>query len=82
MGAPLSDAALSRASERAADRYAAAAGVGFPPARALRAMNRGRPRRVGIVRQLLARHPAAETRVDALLAAEVAGIEVPTPSAR
>ncbi len=82
VGAPLSDAAVSRASERAADRYAAAAGVGFPLARALRAMNRARPRRLGMMQRLLARHPSAETRIDALLAAEVAGIEVPTPSAR
>jgi hypothetical protein len=57
VGAPLSDAAVSRASERAVDGYAAAAGVGFPLARALGAMNRSRPRQVGIVRRLLARHP-------------------------
>jgi len=78
VGAPLADAAVSRASERAADRYAAAVGVAVPLARALRAIS-GPPRQAGIARRLLARHPPAGARVDALLAAEVTNLDLAAP---
>lgn len=75
VGAPLTDAAVSRASERAADltppRWAS-------PSRALRAIS-GPPRRAGMARRLLTRHPPAGARVDALLAAEVTDLDLAAP---
>jgi len=81
VGAPLADAAVSRASERAADRYAAAAGVGFGLAYALHAVDRGRGRRAGVARRALSRHPPVEQRVEVLLAATAASLQ-PLPPTR
>jgi hypothetical protein len=81
VGAPLADAAVSRASERAADRYAAAVGVGFGLAYALHAVDRGRGRRAGVVRRALSRHPPVEQRVEVLLAATAASLQ-PLPATR
>ena len=65
---PLIDAAISRASERAADRYAADAGVGPALANALRVMNLRPTRCQTWLARLLSRHPPVERRIAELLA--------------
>lgn len=65
---PLIDAALSRASERAADRYSADAGVGPALVNALRVMNPRPIRCQTWLARLLSRHPPVERRIAALLA--------------
>lgn len=64
---PLVDAAISRAGERAADRYAVAAGAGYELACALRAMTTPAAPRAGWLARLVARHPPIERRIAALL---------------
>jgi STE24 endopeptidase len=63
---PLADAAVSRRSELAADRYAADVGVGQELARALHAMGAGGDGRRTWSQRLLDRHPPLSRRVDAL----------------
>ncbi len=64
---PLSDAAVSRRSEYAADRYAASAGLGAQLVAALQVLDGGqRGRRVGLVARLLSRHPEVGRRIEAL----------------
>lgn len=64
LGTPVLDAAISRAAERAADRYAAEVGAGPDLAQALQAIS-GSPRsRRG--RGLMDSHPSLASRVDAL----------------
>lgn len=63
---PLVDAAVSRRSEYAADRYAADVGVGPQMAGALQVLAGGQPRRVGLVARLLSRHPQVSRRIEAL----------------
>ena len=63
--APLANAAVSRRGERAADRFAVNAGAGHELACALTAM-RSHGRQTGFVRQLLARHPDEDERIEAL----------------
>ena len=65
---PLIDAAISRASELAADRYAADVGVGVGLAAALWVMHPHPMRRQPWLARLLARHPPVERRIAALLA--------------
>jgi STE24 endopeptidase len=66
---PLADAAISRQSEFAADRFAADHGLALGLAAALQAMDDGRRGACGWPRRLLASHPTAEQRIRALLAA-------------
>jgi STE24 endopeptidase len=63
---PLADAAVSRRSEYAADRYAADVGVGRQLAGALQVLAGRQPRRVGLVARLLSRHPQVSRRIEAL----------------
>jgi STE24 endopeptidase len=63
---PLADAAVSRRSEYAADRYAADVGVGPQLAGALQVLAGRPPRRVGPVARLLSRHPQVGRRIEAL----------------
>jgi Zn-dependent protease with chaperone function len=63
--APLADAAVSRRSERAADRFAVSAGAGRELACALAAIST-HDVPSGFVRQLLARHPDEDERIEAL----------------
>jgi Zn-dependent protease with chaperone function len=72
VAAPLADAAVSRRSELAADRYAVNVGVGHELARALAAMEPGGTRR-GWVRRLLDRHPPTSRRVDVLCGCSAGG---------
>jgi STE24 endopeptidase len=65
---PLIDAAISRASERAADQYAADAGIGDGLVEALRAMNSRSPCRLPWPARLLALHPPIERRIAVLVA--------------
>ncbi len=67
-GAPLADAALSRASERAADRYTAAVGMGPALAGALRNVG-GVSADAGALRRAFDRHPPLEDRLVELAAA-------------
>jgi STE24 endopeptidase len=66
---PLADAALSRRSEIAADRFAADHGLALELAAALHAIDDGRGVAAGWSRRLLASHPTAEQRICALRAA-------------
>ncbi len=66
---PLADAAISRRSEFAADRFAADHGLACELAAALHALDDGRRGACGWSRRLLASHPTAEQRIRALLAA-------------
>ncbi len=65
---PLVDAAVSRRSEYAADRYAATAGLGEQLAAALHVLDGGRRRRrrAGLLARLLSRHPEVGRRIEAL----------------
>jgi STE24 endopeptidase len=63
---PVADAALSRRSEFAADRYANNAGVGRELASALQILGSGPLRRPGLVSRLLSRHPTTLRRIAAL----------------
>jgi len=63
--APLADAAVSRRGEGAADRFAVNVGAGHELACALTAIST-HDVPSGFVRQLLARHPDEEERIDAL----------------
>ncbi len=66
---PLADAALSRAGEYAADRYAVTAGVGAELAEALTILGRSRPHPQGIAARVLSRHPSTARRIEALAGA-------------
>jgi STE24 endopeptidase len=66
---PLADAALSRRSEFAVDRFAADHGLALELAAALHAIDDGRGVAAGWSRRLLASHPTAEQRICALRAA-------------
>jgi Zn-dependent protease with chaperone function len=63
---PLVDAAVSRRSEYAADRYASGAGLGPQLAAALRVLEGGHRRRPGMVARLLSRHPSVARRIAVL----------------
>ena len=63
---PVADAALSRRSEFAADRYANNAGVGRELASALQILGSGHVRRPGLASRLLTRHPTTLRRIVAL----------------
>jgi STE24 endopeptidase len=63
---PLVDAALSRRSEYAADRYAAGVGLGPQLAAALQLFAEGQRRRPGVVARLLSRHPSVARRIAVL----------------
>jgi Zn-dependent protease with chaperone function len=63
---PLADAAVSRSSEYAADRYAADVGVAPQLAGALQVLAGRQPRRVGLVARLLSRHPRVGRRIETL----------------
>lgn len=63
---PVADAWVSRCSEYAADRFAAAHGVGPQLVDALRRMDSGRGRRQSWTQLALNRHPSIERRVDAM----------------
>jgi Zn-dependent protease with chaperone function len=60
---PVIDAALSRRSEFAADRYATAAGVAPELASSLQILDSGHLDRPGLVSQLLSRHPTTLRRI-------------------
>lgn len=62
---PLADAAVSRRSEYAADRYASALGLG-PQLAALQVLDGRKRRRVGLVARLLSRHPEVSRRIAVL----------------
>ena len=66
---PLADAAISRRSEFAADRFAADHGLALELAAALHAMDDGRSAACGWPRRLLACHPTSDQRIHELLAA-------------
>ena len=66
---PLADAAISRQSEFAADRFAADHGLALELAAALHAMDDGRSAACGWPRRLLASHPTSDQRIHELLAA-------------
>jgi STE24 endopeptidase len=66
---PLADAAISRRSEFAADRFAADHGLARELAAALHAMDGGWSVAAGWSRRLLASHPTSEQRIRVLLAA-------------
>jgi STE24 endopeptidase len=70
---PAADAALSRRSEFAADRYATGAGVGPALASALQILGRGRRRQPGLPSRVLSRHPTNPQRIEALSRASRAG---------
>jgi STE24 endopeptidase len=63
---PLADAAVSRRSEYAADRYAAGAGLGPQLAAALQVLAGRQRRRPGLVARLLSRHPSVARRIAVL----------------
>ena len=63
---PLADAAVSRRSEYAADRYAADVGVRPQLAGALQVLVGKQRRRAGLVARLLSRHPEMGRRIEAL----------------
>ena len=65
---PLADAAISRQSEFAADRFAADHGLALELAAALHAMNDGRSAACGWPRRLLAFHPTSDQRIHELVA--------------
>jgi STE24 endopeptidase len=65
---PVADAAISRRSEFAADRFAADHGLALELAATLGAMDDGRSVAAGWSRRLLASHPTSEQRTRALLA--------------
>jgi len=65
---PLADAAISRAAERAADRYARELGAGPDLARALLVISGPAGPRKGPVTRLLDRHPSVASRVEVLTA--------------
>mgnify|MGYP000249867784 CR=1 FL=1 len=60
---PLLDGLVSRASEHAADRYAAAVGAGSELARALQVITEPSGRRHGVATRLLDRHPSVADRL-------------------
>jgi STE24 endopeptidase len=60
---PVADAALSRKSEFAADRYANDAGFGRELASALQILGSGHVRRPGLASRLLTRHPTTRRRI-------------------
>ncbi|WP_256385783.1 M48 family metalloprotease [Jatrophihabitans sp. GAS493] len=66
MACPLADAAVSRRSEYAADRYAADVGVAPQLAGALQVLVGMQRRRAGLVARLLSRHPEMGRRIEAL----------------
>ncbi|MBN9618502.1 MAG: M48 family metalloprotease [Actinobacteria bacterium] len=66
LGAPVADAALSRASERAADRFAAEAGYGEDLARALRILDPRPARRRRLSDRVLDSHPDSDLRIEQL----------------
>ena len=68
LGCPLIDAAVSRRSEYAADRFAAQRGVGSHLADALRVVDRGAACRRSPIVSLVASHPSTSRRVTALTA--------------
>ena len=63
---PLADAAVSRRSEYAADRYASGAGLGPQLAAALQVLDGGQRRRLRLVARLLSRHPSVARRIAVL----------------
>ena len=63
---PLADAAVSRHSEYAADRYAADVGVAPQLAGALQVLAGMQRRRAGLVARLVSRHPEMSRRIEAL----------------
>ncbi len=63
---PLSDAAIGRRSERAADRYTATAGLGPQLAAALQTVDHSGLQPRSWTAQALARHPGVDRRVAAL----------------
>ncbi|WP_375502650.1 M48 family metalloprotease [uncultured Jatrophihabitans sp.] len=63
---PLADAAVSRRSEYAADRYAARIGLGPHLALALEVLDGGRGRRPGWSTRIVSRHPDVGSRIDRL----------------
>jgi STE24 endopeptidase len=63
---PLLDAAVSRRSEYAADRYAAGVGLGPQLAAALQVLDGGQRRRPRLVARLLSRHPSVARRIAVL----------------
>jgi len=63
---PLTDAAISRRSERAADRYTATAGLGPQLAAALQTLDHAGLQPRSWTARALARHPGADRRVAAL----------------
>jgi STE24 endopeptidase len=68
---PVADAAISRRSEFAADRFAGDHGLARELAAALQVMDDGRRVVRGWAPQLLVSHPTLEQRIDALLAVRV-----------
>jgi STE24 endopeptidase len=68
VGCPLVDAAVSRRSEYAADRFAAQQGVGPDLVDALRALDRGTCCRRSPTARFLASHPSMSRRIKALTA--------------
>jgi Zn-dependent protease with chaperone function len=63
---PLVDAAVSRRSEYAADRYAAGVGLGPQLAAALQVLDEGQRRRPRLMARLLGRHPSVARRIAVL----------------
>lgn len=63
---PLADAAVSRRSEYAADRYAADVGAGPQLAGALQVLAARQRRHAGLAARLLSRHPKVGRRIEAL----------------
>jgi STE24 endopeptidase len=68
---PVADAAISRRSELAADRFAADHGLALDLAAALHALENDRSEPCGWSRRLLAAHPATDRRINALLTTPV-----------
>ena len=66
IGTPLLDALISRASEHAADRYAAAVGAESELARALQVITEPSGLRHGVATRLLDRHPSVADRLTRL----------------
>jgi len=66
VGCPLVDAAVSRRSEYAADRFAAQNGVGSDLADALRVLDRGASCLRSPIARLPASHPSTRRRIDAI----------------
>ena len=79
IGCPLVDAAVSRRSEYAADRFAAQQGVGPDLADALRVLDRGASSRRSPMARLLASHPSTSRRLKALTAYSGQGCNVRGP---